>query len=64
MCSKKPKITYQEAAARAAAPVAARTDTGNMKTIDTEGQKRKRKAVGKKKLMINSNAGSGTGVNV
>jgi hypothetical protein len=60
MCSKKPKITYQEAAA----PVAAPTDTGNMTTIDTEGQKRKRKAVGKKKLMINSNAGSGTGVNV
>ena len=55
MCSKKPKITYQEAAAPAAAPVAAPTDTGNMTTIDTEGQKRKRKAVGKKKLMINSN---------
>lgn len=59
MCSKKPKITYQEAAAPAAP-----TDTGNMTNIDTEGQKRKRKAVGKKKLMINSNAGSGTGVNV
>lgn len=61
MCSKKPKV---EAAAPAAAPVAAPVET-NTNNLETEGEKRQKKAAGKKKLIVGAgNTGSGTGVNI
>lgn len=61
MCSSKPKV---QAATPAAAPVSAPVET-NTTTLDTEGQKRKKKAAGKRGLIVNSTGiGKGTGVNI
>lgn len=58
MCSKKPKVVE---ATPAAAPVSAPVET-NVNNLETEGSKRRKKAKGKKSLVVN--AGSGTGVNI
>ena len=60
MCSSKPKVT-EVAPAAAAAPVSAPVET-TMNNIESEGTQRKKKAKGKKSLVVN--AGSGTGVNI
>ena len=57
MCSKTPKIQTVTPAATVSAPV--ETNTTN---VETEGTKRRKKAAGKKNLVVGS--GSGTGVNI